>query len=419
MSVDASSALHDLIERIMAWPYGMPVRLMEQVLAIGDSAVPALAVAVANPQDDYEHDTLWPIVLLGELGHEGGVAALVEQIRRSESEPRAVPAVESLAKIGAPAVSALASVAESGDESQRLYAYAALGWIDEQPAYQILIRALRHDRALGDVLALALAAQGRTEAIPALYEAYTSCEPWQRAEFEAALRMLDREDRTYSLRKRDWRLRYRRRPELDDIVIPSWVDVLAVAHGRGNDPSRGPHLPLRPLQAILDEPERREPDETCENCGRPIELFTGLPACPETAVALAVFQLEMLDDARDDDLEDLFELLDEFEAEEGEYRERGMPRAPAARGRWHEDVDQLEWCRRTCEWLIGEGIETVDAAETRLLAEANRLADRFGDREGLLGPRRSPRGGAARAGRNDPCPCGSGLKYKRCCLGKS
>ncbi|MBW1916211.1 MAG: SEC-C domain-containing protein, partial [Deltaproteobacteria bacterium] len=21
-------------------------------------------------------------------------------------------------------------------------------------------------------------------------------------------------------------------------------------------------------------------------------------------------------------------------------------------------------------------------------------------------------------GRNDPCPCGSGLKYKRCCLGK-
>jgi uncharacterized protein len=22
------------------------------------------------------------------------------------------------------------------------------------------------------------------------------------------------------------------------------------------------------------------------------------------------------------------------------------------------------------------------------------------------------------AGRNDPCPCGSGKKYKRCCLGK-
>lgn len=25
-------------------------------------------------------------------------------------------------------------------------------------------------------------------------------------------------------------------------------------------------------------------------------------------------------------------------------------------------------------------------------------------------------GGGPRAGRNDPCPCGSGRKYKRCCL---
>ncbi|MBI1993744.1 MAG: SEC-C domain-containing protein [Deltaproteobacteria bacterium] len=24
----------------------------------------------------------------------------------------------------------------------------------------------------------------------------------------------------------------------------------------------------------------------------------------------------------------------------------------------------------------------------------------------------------SQTGRNDPCPCGSGKKYKRCCLGK-
>jgi len=29
---------------------------------------------------------------------------------------------------------------------------------------------------------------------------------------------------------------------------------------------------------------------------------------------------------------------------------------------------------------------------------------------------RSPSSPAGRPGRNDPCPCGSGLKYKRCCL---
>ena len=30
-------------------------------------------------------------------------------------------------------------------------------------------------------------------------------------------------------------------------------------------------------------------------------------------------------------------------------------------------------------------------------------------------PHRNP---GSRIGRNDPCPCGSGLKYKRCCMGK-
>ena len=27
--------------------------------------------------------------------------------------------------------------------------------------------------------------------------------------------------------------------------------------------------------------------------------------------------------------------------------------------------------------------------------------------------------GAPKVGRNDPCPCGSGLKHKKCCMGKN
>jgi uncharacterized protein YecA (UPF0149 family) len=35
-------------------------------------------------------------------------------------------------------------------------------------------------------------------------------------------------------------------------------------------------------------------------------------------------------------------------------------------------------------------------------------------------PRPAPRPQAhPRIGRNDPCPCGSGRKYKKCCMGKS
>jgi len=26
---------------------------------------------------------------------------------------------------------------------------------------------------------------------------------------------------------------------------------------------------------------------------------------------------------------------------------------------------------------------------------------------------------SVKVGRNDPCPCGSGKKYKKCCLGKN
>ena len=47
------------------------------------------------------------------------------------------------------------------------------------------------------------------------------------------------------------------------------------------------------------------------------------------------------------------------------------------------------------------------------------------DVERLLNPNKARRGkpraamtGKPKVGRNDPCPCGSGLKYKQCCLRK-
>jgi SWIM/SEC-C metal-binding protein len=39
------------------------------------------------------------------------------------------------------------------------------------------------------------------------------------------------------------------------------------------------------------------------------------------------------------------------------------------------------------------------------------------DAERLLNPQ-APVTVQAKVGRNDPCPCGSGLKYKHCCLKK-
>ena len=48
-------------------------------------------------------------------------------------------------------------------------------------------------------------------------------------------------------------------------------------------------------------------------------------------------------------------------------------------------------------------------------AELARLAARHGDPDRLLAPV-PPVRARVKVGRNDPCPCGSGRKYKHCCL---
>jgi hypothetical protein len=192
----------------------------------------------------------------------------------------------------------------------------------------------------------------------------------------------------------------------------------------GPKPSRSSTRPTRPaspgsgssLRALSDS---EEPPETCETCGAPLEHPTGVAACPETAVGITAYQLRFLTGAREDGLEDLFDLLDELEAEEWEHLERGEPVTPAARERWRDELDEFRTCHQTCEWLIEQGIEEVGPARARLLAEAARLADRYGDPEGLLRPAGPAQAHGPKVGRNDRCPCGSGLKYKRCCLGKA
>src|SRR5687768_14712409 len=145
-SVDA------LLERITLNPYGMPVRLMEAVLERGAGVTAAIAEALDRWRDDEDHDALWLVVLLGEIGGPDAVAPLMRQLRRSDLEILAEAAVECLAKIGAPAVPPLRELATTGEPAQRLYAYAGLGWIDDDTAIATLVEALGRDRELTDVL---------------------------------------------------------------------------------------------------------------------------------------------------------------------------------------------------------------------------------------------------------------------------
>jgi SEC-C motif-containing protein len=50
------------------------------------------------------------------------------------------------------------------------------------------------------------------------------------------------------------------------------------------------------------------------------------------------------------------------------------------------------------------------------LASFGRVDGRWYYLDGVINPKSAPRT-AAKVGRNDPCPCGSGKKYKKCCGG--
>ena len=74
-----------------------------------------------------------------------------------------------------------------------------------------------------------------------------------------------------------------------------------------------------------------------------------------------------------------------------------------------------------CEIAVAEGIgstfEFVNGVGSARSAFDRALDDP--DRVRYAAPKQEPdRRPAAKIGRNDPCPCGSGQKYKKCCLNR-
>lgn len=66
---------------------------------------------------------------------------------------------------------------------------------------------------------------------------------------------------------------------------------------------------------------------------------------------------------------------------------------------------------------LGDVKDTMRRDLLKVVAETHDCFLKY-RREALASHRHAP-ARAARVGRNEPCPCGSGKKYKRCCLAKS
>jgi hypothetical protein len=103
--------------------------------------------------------------------------------------------------------------------------------------------------------------------------------------------------------------------------------------------------------------------------------------------------------------EELFRKLAEGSAFLVAYRDlfrRTPEESPRAMKKTRESLDQLT---RTMELMISDLMTISDGVRRRAAEEMRRgWADR------RTGPRQS-----VKVGRNEPCPCGSGRKWKRCC----
>ena len=79
---------------------------------------------------------------------------------------------------------------------------------------------------------------------------------------------------------------------------------------------------------------------------------------------------------------------------------------------WADEVDDSE--DEEFDSLVNEGLEDFEGFDS-LMGEGGLLANILYDEKIIL-ENSVPVSSLPAAGRNDPCPCGSGKKYKKCCL---
>jgi hypothetical protein len=210
-------------------------------------------------------------------------------------------------------------------------------------------------------------------------------------------------------------VRYRRDPAWGTFEL-GWLGICTLIRDHAEQITKRVSPPVRSLEEIIAD--GAEPAGTCEDCGAAVEHPTGLPVCPETALGIALQQSRFLGEMRQHGGDDIFDLCDTLDDMAWRHYESEEVSKANEQDRWQAKEDNLEIHRKTCSWLVEQGIEDIAGGRALLLAKAVELADRFGDPEGLLSPVKRTQRTAPKIGRNDSCPCGSGLKYKRCCLNK-
>jgi hypothetical protein len=409
-------AIDGLVDELIDYGvWRMPVPVMEDLIEVGGAAVEPLARVLREvAHEEMEYPATWSAIVVGQLRAPAAAPALVDAILTAPGEfvPVRVAAAEALAAIGEPALPELRRLGASSNPHDRLWSCYATGLIGGRAAFEFLVSSLEADPDMADVVALALSDLGDAAAIEPLHRALGPAEPWQRTDIEGAIQFLHNGSSPRSPARVNWRVRYRLNRWLGRYPA-TWATVLATT--RDLPKRRAVTRDLRPLEEILSEPVDLDVEERCECCDVPTWRGPGVPVCPKTAVAIPILMADQFGRLRDEaETDDIFEALDDAESRLVELAVR-EPRTRRARERHVDEDDRLRLMLAGLIWAVENGADTLAAASAMLLAHAGRANAEHGDPMGVLTPVRRPARSMRRAGRNDPCPCGSGRKYKKCC----
>jgi len=360
----AGLATSALVERLVRTAPRMPRPEMEELIDRGEEAVVCLtarlrAGAVAG-------DALWAIVVLGETRYPAAVPALAGFLG-AHAAGIGEAAAEALGKIGAAALPSLATAVASRNRVRRLHAYGALGALRTDDAYRCLAAALERDHVLADVIAQALAAHGRPDAIEPVYAASRRAPAGMRHHLEAAIACLVHGAPAPDPVALDWRVRYRRVPGLGWQFPPGWIGVAALAdceRARGGAVRDG-HGGGRPLGQIVRDPRLDPRGLPCPSCGGRVWRPTGLAVCRETAAGVVALQMHALEEWIGAGATDVWSALDECDAADVAL---GVRPARTRTRAW------IAIRRATLYWLVAVGCDSLTAAMALLSTIAADLA---------------------------------------------
>ena len=359
-------------------PWGVPVRDMEALLALGEEAMgPLLRFLDSGLRDEAEQrDLLWPTVVLGELRDPRGIPMLLRLLQEAGGLEIPVAAAEGLAKVGRPALQAVASLLEQSPEPRvRILLYAALAGMEIPEAWEVLEEALEGDPELDFAVARALAQRGRPGDDELLYRAYLQAEPWKRALFEETIAGMMERRCPWSVPFKDWRLRYRRQPRQDLKVHRSWPDVLIMLWENRHVLRPDPEARTVSLEELRLRASARQRQSICPDCGQAFRSPTGIPLCEEVEEDLIEFQLERVREWLAHKWEDIHEVLDELDRHEMEALQ--LPEGSEEERAWKgEALDSIEILRDTLCWMAEQGMGGLSQGERRLWAALQRARSR-------------------------------------------